>query len=68
MSVLLHESGTEDWTYDTIYFSRITMAKGRYGSDWVKEACVTYNHGLLLQIYKDSKAGQNNDLDSNTAL
>ena len=36
MSVLLHESGTEDQTNDIIPFSRIIVAKGRYLFEWKK--------------------------------
>ena len=60
MSVLLHESGTENQTYDTIYFSRIIVTKDRHGTVRVEEACVSYNHVLLLQIYRNSKAGLSN--------
>ena len=56
MLVLLHESGTEGWTNDTIYFFRIAVAKGRHGSIQVAETHISYNCGLLLQIYRDSKA------------
>ena len=49
MLVLLHESGTEDQTNDTIYISRITVAKGRHGSIRVAETNVYYNCGLLIQ-------------------
>ena len=52
MLCLCHVSGTEDRTNDTISFSGITVAKGSYGFIQIEETHMSYNHELLLQIYK----------------
>ena len=55
MSVLLHESGTEDLTNDTIPFSGITMAKvGMDLFEWKKLTYLTIvdYHSRFIQIAK----------------
>ena len=46
-------------------FRELPWQKGyRHGFICVEEICVSYNRGLLFQIYRDSTAGQRNSSDS----